>query len=535
MQPGNQGGFQPQQTPIANPTSNNNPPSARRTTTRLPTNDNPLDLNPYAILGELQTAEEALQLSNPNSNSNSSNNNVNPYSYTCRSVSISKQNTNNKQNPQALRFIVDSGASPHMVNDKSMFTSIQPWTDKNTTHVVLADGKPSAKIEGVGTIDVTIDSHHVQLKEVLFIPTLSDSLYSAKLHAQTPGHYILLQKCEATLAFPSFITTVPITEEIYLDTVKYMKPLEQTKHVSKIPSHTKLAFSKIHHGAKTPLRSTEGSAGIDLFALKNVTIPAHSRLNIKTGVATQFPKGIYGRIAARSSLTMLNNIDIGAGVIDNDYRGDIQPCLINNNDKPFHIERHDKIAQIVLEKYSDIELTELAELTETKRGTGWFGSTTKTTKPISDPEPSINRTWQQINQNTHKVTIQLPWQSHFQKGTLEKVHNGYQFTAIDNPHQVSTIIPSKIIKTLSASSKLMVGHKHLISQPPSPYKNDQLPPPPTRVVDKPISKIQSSCQRSQITHLSKLDTQQCKMYSVFAINEPTITRISPIYSKSMDL
>jgi len=485
MQPGAQGGT-PQQSQNGAPI-NSNAPSARRTTTRPPSEGNPSDMNPYAILGELQTAEEALQSDNNNSSSNSTNENVNSYSFTCRSVSLSNTKYFPSNEPTRLRFIVDSGASPHMVNKKTIFTTLKPWVDKETTHVVLADGKPSAKIEGVGTIDIEIDGHKVHLEDVLFIPTLSDSLYSAKNHAQTIGHYLLLQKCQATIAFPKFVTTVPITDEIYLDVVKSVKSTaNQTKPTAKRKDESpdKLNFSKLDHGAKTPLRSTEGSAGIDLFSLKSVSIPPHSRLNIRTGIAMQFPKGIYGRIAARSSLTMSNNIDVGAGVIDNDYRGDIQPCLINNSADTFTINRHDKIAQIILEKYSDIELTQLANLAETKRGTGGFGSTN--IKPETKSTPLSNRTWNHINQNKQKITIKLPWQSHFQKGILEKVQQGFQFTPIENQHNMSTIIPTKTIKDLSTTSNLMIGHKHLISQPPDPY-SDQLPPPSLRVVDKPIS------------------------------------------------
>ena len=74
---------------------------------------------------------------------------------------------------------------------------------------------------------------------------------------------------------------------------------------------------------------------------------------------------------------MSNSIDIAAGVIDNDYRGEIIPCIINNGNKTFHIKKYTKVAQLIPTKYSDVTIYELDQLTPTLRDKGGFGSTTK--------------------------------------------------------------------------------------------------------------------------------------------------------------
>ena len=83
------------------------------------------------------------------------------------------------------------------------------------------------------------------------------------------------------------------------------------------------------------------------------------------------------RIAPRSGLSVKNNIDIGAGVVDYDYRGEIFVCFINNdNDKTYSIKKGDRIAQMILERINRFENIYVVDNhTETSRGTGGFGST----------------------------------------------------------------------------------------------------------------------------------------------------------------
>ena len=90
------------------------------------------------------------------------------------------------------------------------------------------------------------------------------------------------------------------------------------------------------------------------------------------------PIGNYGRIAPRSGLAAKNSIDVGAGVIDSDYRGEVKVLLFNLGDVDFAIKPKDRIAQLIIEKYTITELEKLEdhqELSSTVRGEGGFGST----------------------------------------------------------------------------------------------------------------------------------------------------------------
>ena len=87
------------------------------------------------------------------------------------------------------------------------------------------------------------------------------------------------------------------------------------------------------------------------------------------------PRGTYGRIAPRSGLAAKHGVDVGAGVIDADYRGEVKILLINHSDVKFDIKKGDRIAQLVLERISLAELNEVSELEETQRGQKGFGST----------------------------------------------------------------------------------------------------------------------------------------------------------------
>jgi dUTP pyrophosphatase len=100
---------------------------------------------------------------------------------------------------------------------------------------------------------------------------------------------------------------------------------------------------------------------------------------IKTGISVAVPNGTYGRIAPRSGLALKNGIDVMAGVIDADYRGDVGVILVNLGSSPFTINPGDRIAQLILEKIeyntSVQEIGEADDLSPTSRGANGFGST----------------------------------------------------------------------------------------------------------------------------------------------------------------
>jgi dUTP pyrophosphatase len=129
--------------------------------------------------------------------------------------------------------------------------------------------------------------------------------------------------------------------------------------------------------ARLPARATDGSAGYDLYACESVLIESGKRQLVDTGVMMEVPLGYYGRIAPRSSLAWKSSIDVGAGVIDPDYRSKIGVLLINNGTKPFLVKIGDRIAQIIITAIITPELVLCDELSITERGEGGFGSTGK--------------------------------------------------------------------------------------------------------------------------------------------------------------
>src|SRR4029077_17483301 len=89
--------------------------------------------------------------------------------------------------------------------------------------------------------------------------------------------------------------------------------------------------------------------------------------------SVRLPTGSYGRIAPRSGLASKLSIDVGAGGIDPDYRGEIKVLLINNGTRPFTVNRHDRIAQLIVEGAQQEEIVIVDELDETERGDQGFG------------------------------------------------------------------------------------------------------------------------------------------------------------------
>ena len=137
----------------------------------------------------------------------------------------------------------------------------------------------------------------------------------------------------------------------------------------------RLLVKKCRDNAVLPVRKTALAAGYDLSSCEALTIPPKGTALVKTGLIMACPEGTYGRVAPRSGLALKHSIDVGAGVIDADYRGEVGVILFNFGTKDFEIKEGDRIAQLVLEKIELSEVWEVAELDETVRGEGGFGST----------------------------------------------------------------------------------------------------------------------------------------------------------------
>mmetsp|Transcript_12114 Transcript_12114/g.29366 ORF Transcript_12114/g.29366 Transcript_12114/m.29366 type:complete len:157 (-) Transcript_12114:440-910(-) len=140
-------------------------------------------------------------------------------------------------------------------------------------------------------------------------------------------------------------------------------------------SSVSMQVQKLTEHAVMPVKGSPDSAGFDLSSAYDYEIPAAGKMLVKTDLAVKMPPGVYGRVAPRSGLALKKHIDVGAGVIDADYRGNVGVVLFNHAQDPFKIEKGDRVAQLILEKYLNAEVQEVGSLDETDRGEGGFGST----------------------------------------------------------------------------------------------------------------------------------------------------------------
>lgn len=131
----------------------------------------------------------------------------------------------------------------------------------------------------------------------------------------------------------------------------------------------------LNEHAKLPTRGSPGAAGFDLYSVIQATVAPGAHVIIPTGIAIEMRPGWYGRIAPRSGLAIKHGINLHAGVIDPDYRGELSVAAINHGHSVWHIEVGDRIAQLVLEWHYRGDAEVVRDLTETPRGVGKFGST----------------------------------------------------------------------------------------------------------------------------------------------------------------
>ena len=134
---------------------------------------------------------------------------------------------------------------------------------------------------------------------------------------------------------------------------------------------------KLHDlSSRIPAKAEPGSAGYDIFSNEHVVVAQGTRKLISTGISIEVPDYYYVRVAPRSGLAC-KGIDIGAGVVDSSYRGEVKVLVLNNSTEPFEINKYDKIAQLILERCGNAKIELTDTLSDSIRGSGGFGSTGK--------------------------------------------------------------------------------------------------------------------------------------------------------------
>lgn len=138
-----------------------------------------------------------------------------------------------------------------------------------------------------------------------------------------------------------------------------------------------VSITRLDDDVELPSYAYEGDAGLDLRANADVDIPPHGRVLVPTGLAIAIPDGYAGFVLPRSGMALKRGLSVAntPGLIDAHYRGELKVIAINLDPvQPVHIERGERIAQLVIQAVPAVRLVEVDQLDETDRGTGGFGS-----------------------------------------------------------------------------------------------------------------------------------------------------------------
>jgi dUTP pyrophosphatase len=135
-----------------------------------------------------------------------------------------------------------------------------------------------------------------------------------------------------------------------------------------------LRVKKIHPEARLPVYQHPGDAGLDLFSAVDEVLGAGELKAVPTGIQMAIPDGHVGLIWDKSGIS-LQGVHRLAGVVDAGYRGEVKVVMINLGKLPFAIKKGMKIAQMLIQPVVAAEVTETADLDDTSRGDGGFGST----------------------------------------------------------------------------------------------------------------------------------------------------------------
>ena len=140
---------------------------------------------------------------------------------------------------------------------------------------------------------------------------------------------------------------------------------------------TELLVRRLHPEAVVPTRAYEGDAGLDLAACEHVVLGPGERASVRTGLAVAIPRGYAAFVQPRSGLAARHGLTVvnTPGLVDSGYRGEVIVILLNTDrERPFAVEPGMRIAQLVVLRVPDVDLREVTELPDSKRGERGHGS-----------------------------------------------------------------------------------------------------------------------------------------------------------------
>jgi dUTP pyrophosphatase len=159
-----------------------------------------------------------------------------------------------------------------------------------------------------------------------------------------------------------------------------MKELWKEANNDQLDDNNRIVM-KVKAGGERPSYANRHAAGLDIRANNEepITIEPGVHADIPTHLSVQLPKGHFGMIVPRSGLGFKHRITLinDVGIIDEDYRGNIGLRMVNDGDKPYIVNRGERVAQMIITPYIQPVLVFVDELDETDRGSNGFGSTGK--------------------------------------------------------------------------------------------------------------------------------------------------------------
>jgi len=286
-----------------------------------------------------------------------------------------------------INAMIDSGATEDFI-DREVCNKhrIKMIKAKNPREIYLADGKPSAMgpVTHMTKVPMDISSHReLATFQVANLQNQEDILGMPWLREQYPT----IDWSDKRITFNSERCT---TWCLKSSPVAYAVPEDKAREENLITRFSEIQaqngptandqsvrVKKLSTEARVPKRGSARAAGHDLYANEGTDLPARGQAMVGTSIAIGLPHNTYGRIAPRSSLAVKHQLMTNAGVIDSDYRGEVKVVLANLGDQPYRVEKGDRIAQLIIEKFDDRELQEVTQLDDTERDQG-FGSSDAT-------------------------------------------------------------------------------------------------------------------------------------------------------------
>lgn len=138
-----------------------------------------------------------------------------------------------------------------------------------------------------------------------------------------------------------------------------------------------LKVKLLNQEALLPLQANKGDAGLDLFSAEEKAIKPGEVQLISTGISIELPQGTEAQVRPRSGLALRHSVTVlnSPGTIDEGFRGEIKVILINLGKDTFIVEKHMRIAQMVIAPVPKVSIIEVDDLSSSERGEGGFGST----------------------------------------------------------------------------------------------------------------------------------------------------------------